>query len=150
MQDAAMALARRGAVREDRGFETPCLIWWGGKTTDGYGETFVDGRVVYAHRIAFELHIGPIPPGHDIHHRCEQRACIEPTHLQPRDHAEHAATKLTRADAARIRQLYATGRWTQARLGALFDIRRAYVSEIIHHKYWPDRPRPMPAVQNRS
>jgi hypothetical protein len=44
----------------------------------GYGQTHKG----YAHRVAWESLNGPIPEGHDIHHTCENRACIEPTHLK--------------------------------------------------------------------
>ena len=36
-----------------------------------------------AHRLAYEMHVGPIPEGMDIDHTCGRRECIEPSHLRP-------------------------------------------------------------------
>lgn len=60
-----------------------CWLWVGGRTAQGYGETFVNGRVRYAHRVAYELHVGPIPAGLQLDHRCRVRSCINPRHLEP-------------------------------------------------------------------
>jgi hypothetical protein len=68
-------------VEEDRGFETPCWIWQLGVDTHGYGK--VRGERLKAHRVAYEDAVGPIPAGHEVHHRCEQKTCVRPGHLQP-------------------------------------------------------------------
>jgi len=119
---------------EDRGYETPCWIWQRAKTTAGYGETW-NGRVVYAHRLSYELHVGPIPPGHDVHHRCEQRACLRPDHLQPKPHREHAAVKLTAEDAREIRRLVAEGH-THRPLAARFGVSARLVGMIARRERW--------------
>jgi hypothetical protein len=66
-----------------------CLLWTGGKNTQGDGNFWHNGRTVQAHRFAYEFVNGPIPDGHDIHHICENTSCCEPAHLTPltpRDH----------------------------------------------------------------
>lgn len=42
-----------------------------------------------AHRVAYELWVGPIPEGMELDHRCKVRACINPAHLEPVTHAEN-------------------------------------------------------------
>lgn len=59
-----------------------CWEWLGAKTSAGYGHFQVDGRMVYAHRVAYELAIGPIPDGLVIDHKCYQKSCVNPSHLQ--------------------------------------------------------------------
>lgn len=63
-------------VRTDSG----CLEWTGA-TLRGYGQIGVNGKVLYAHRVSYELAYGPIPDGMDICHRCDNPPCCAPEHL---------------------------------------------------------------------
>jgi hypothetical protein len=51
----------------------------------------VKGRTIhkYAHRIAYELEIGPIPEGLEIDHLCRNPICVNPAHLEPVTHREN-------------------------------------------------------------
>lgn len=84
-----------------------CIEWAKGCTTAGYGETFRDGKVVYAHRVAYEDEHGPIPESMTVHHRCENRRCINVAHMELLRRDDHAGAlghgKLTREQAAEIR-----------------------------------------------
>ena len=40
-------------------------------------------RPTVAHRIAYELYIGPVPAGLVIDHLCRNRGCVNPEHLEP-------------------------------------------------------------------
>lgn len=56
-----------------------CWLWLGGKTDKGYG-LFKSKR---AHRVSYELCIGPIPTGLGLLHSCDIRHCVNPDHLTP-------------------------------------------------------------------
>jgi len=60
----------------------PCLLWSGATDSSGYGNTRRAGRMVGAHRAAYEDAYGSIPAGLQIDHLCRQRNCVEPTHLE--------------------------------------------------------------------
>jgi Helix-turn-helix. len=59
-----------------------CWIFQGAKTSRGYGSIRIDGASRSTHVVMYELHIGTIPDGMEIDHRCRVRACCNPAHLE--------------------------------------------------------------------
>jgi hypothetical protein len=49
-----------------------------------------------AHRIAYEVWVGEIPEGMDIHHKCANTLCVKPDHLQLATKAENSLDMLAR------------------------------------------------------
>lgn len=66
----------------------PCWLWLAAKNK-GYGCFGVTGKMVLAHRYAYELAIGPIPSGLTIDHLCRTPSCVNPAHLEPVTHREN-------------------------------------------------------------
>lgn len=70
-----------------------CWIFTGSLSYNGYGHLRVGTTVARAHRVAYELWVGPIPEGHHLDHveerGCTSRACCNPAHLEPLTQAEH-------------------------------------------------------------
>ena len=62
---------------------------WLRPTDNGYGRFWIKGRTALAHRISYEMHVGPIPAGLQIDHLCRNRGCINPSHLEPVTIAEN-------------------------------------------------------------
>lgn len=62
--------------------ENGCWVWQLNVDVHGYGRVTVGGEKLKAHRVAFEEAHGPIPAGHDVHHDCENKRCVNPAHLR--------------------------------------------------------------------
>lgn len=63
--------------------EKGCLLWTGSKDRKGYGRVSVDGKIRRAHRVLYELCVGPIPKKYVLDHDCRVHACIHPDHVEP-------------------------------------------------------------------
>lgn len=73
-----------------------CWLWTGCLGGQGYGWLRVNGRSVPAHRVSYELFVGPVPEGLTLDHTCHNddescpggdaclhRRCVNPAHLEP-------------------------------------------------------------------
>lgn len=59
----------------------PCAVWTASCFPNGYGRLGIDGKVCYAHRVAWELANGPVPDGLFVLHACDNRSCVRLSHL---------------------------------------------------------------------
>ena len=85
-------VAARFWSKVDRGGD----CWeWAGRKPDGYGRFAIDSWPFLAHRIAYELAIGDIPPGLVLDHLCRNPACVRPEHLEPVTQAENVRRGLS-------------------------------------------------------
>lgn len=60
-----------------------CWLWTAWANSQGYGYVAWDHRDQPAHRIVWELLVGPIPKGLDLDHLCRNRICVSPWHHEP-------------------------------------------------------------------
>jgi hypothetical protein len=135
--DPRVVLRRSGQTTEERfwGYvdKTPtCWLWTGGKS-HGYGTFSMSDREkdrqVMAHRMSYELVVGPIPDGMTLDHLCHtaavttcldgptcpHRACVRPDHLEPVPLPENI-------------QRGGNGAKTRCKRGHPFDAENTYVS----------------------
>jgi hypothetical protein len=62
-----------------------CWNWTASRMTSGYGQIGIGGkygRPHGAHRVAYELAVGPIPEGMQVDHMCHNKLCVNPDHLR--------------------------------------------------------------------
>jgi hypothetical protein len=120
----------------------------------GYGMLGVGNRPRGAHRVAWEVNHGPIPPGLFVLHRCDNRGCVRPDHLflgTPADNTadmmaksrngvnpaplkgtRHSKAKLTDAKVRIIRASDAT----HTALGFRYGVTKQVISAVRKGKTW--------------
>ena len=102
----ALIAKYNGTVINDYGGDTPCVsfirsakdagddcvIWKFHVNNSGYGTLRINNKTVYAHRISLELHSGVVPKeGQQACHSCNNRLCINPSHLRWGSRVENMA-----------------------------------------------------------
>lgn len=97
-----------------------CWHWTGKPAANGYGRFWIDGKTRYAHVVAYEHFIGPVPEGYEVDHVChgrdtscpggvcDHRLCVCPDREPEREHLEavphHQNVMRGRGHAARNAQ----------------------------------------------
>jgi predicted GIY-YIG superfamily endonuclease len=72
-----------------------CWLWEGAVNDKGYGliGSGKTGKLVYVHRLAWELEHGPIPEGLELCHHCDTRRCVRTEHMFLGTHHENILDK---------------------------------------------------------
>lgn len=60
---------------------TACWVWTAARS-EGYGRFVVEGHVLKASRVAYELLIAPISVGLTLDHLCRNTGCVNPAHME--------------------------------------------------------------------
>lgn len=136
--------------------ETGCWEWTASENGSGYGEIRINYKKRYTHRLSYELHIGPIPKGMHVCHKCDNPRCANPEHLFLGTAADNAAdkakkgrshrlqgmaspnAKLTDADVMSIRAAVGI---TNVDLAKQYGIGRQYLSQLRAGLHWTHLPR---------
>jgi len=79
--------------------ETQCWEWQKGLTEKGYGNCAIDGHPHKAHRLSFKEFNGEIPDYSLVCHTCDNRKCINPTHLFLGSHADNMRDMIAKGRA---------------------------------------------------
>jgi len=114
------------------------------------------GRRRLAHRVSYELFIGPITDGLSVLHKCDVTACVNPDHLflgtqgdnmrdcrdkgrmvMPDRKGEHnGRAKLTPDNVREIRKL--TESMTNVAISKRFNVNRTTIDQIVNGNHWTE------------
>ena len=132
--------------------EDGCWEWTGSRKPSGYGGFALRGQWEAAHRASWKIHRGDIPDGLHVLHRCDNRRCVNPSHLFLGTHEDNMAdcvakgrtvrgerkpsAKLTEDDVRAIRSAYVPWKNGVYRLAAEYGVSPGTVTAIVKRRKW--------------
>lgn len=136
---------------------TGCWLWTDAPGNDGYGRLQIGNTPKKAHRVSYELHVGPIPEGKFICHHCDVPLCVNPAHLyagtpndnnqdcvrrgryvsggKPHPGEKNGRAKLTDDDVRRIRLRVAAGE-KRRHIAKEFGMHNSSIERIVLGVRW--------------
>lgn len=129
-------------------------IWRGPQDENGYGCFTFEGVRIYAHRVSYEMFVGPIPDGLIIRHKNDIPLDVNPHNLETGTRVDNRQdcvdrdraigprgelqwfSKLTREQVDTIIERYRAGGITQRELAEEYEVRQPTISKIVNGQRW--------------
>lgn len=128
-----------------------CWEWTGTTNESGYGILHFRGADYRATRVIWMSIYGYIAEGLCILHKCDNRKCVNPSHLflgtrqentkdmldkgRSAKGSHHSQAKLTENDVIEIRRL-GLSNLNQKEIAQRYGVRPTLISRILNHKIW--------------
>ena len=149
-------------IKVDRHGPDDCWEWQGADRGSGYGSMKAGKRAELAHRISWTIAKGAIPEGIYICHHCDNRACVNPSHLFAGTQSDnmldayrkgriklpycpevqfqkgegHPNSKLTNDNVRSIRRAYASGGVIYRDLAKQYGVDHTLIYQIVNRIRW--------------
>ena len=146
------------ALVDTSGGPDACWPWTGNVNKGrGYGQTRWKDKCVFAHRAIYMSIHGELPSSVIVRHKCDNRLCCNPDHLEPGSHADnmrdmkergrrarprfesHPQAKLTWDDVRWMRGMNESGEFngvTHKEVAKMFGVTRSVISHILAYRTW--------------
>lgn len=139
--------------------DNECWEWVGSKRVDGYGDMGINNKKYLAHRISWVVHNEEIPEHDSWHgicvlHTCDNRACVNPSHLFLGTQKENiqdmnkkcrevrlpgeknGSHKLTEAQVIEIREKYIPYKYSTCKLAREYGVHHSEIYRIVKYINW--------------
>lgn len=129
-----------------------CWHWLAAKDPNGYGQFNYNGVVLPAHKVSYIIHKGEVPKGMVLLHKCDNRYCVNPDHLEIGTQAENMADMVAKGRSCRgtahrdaklcpkrvrkARKMYESGKHTITAIAEYFGVTRSPMARAIRGESW--------------
>jgi ribosomal protein S27AE len=115
-------------------------VWNGATNSNGVPVASHKGGLITIPKFIYKLLHGEPPPRKLVTHSCRKSLCIAPHHLEaksfPEIHADRQKHHPKAPVVREVRELYATGNYSQQEIATMLDLEPSNVASIVRGTSW--------------